>query len=92
MQGWFALSLVKIGRVILEKKKKMWKVYDNNDADDIDNDDGQRTNCDQKSLFEPSAQMSFTDITISFFHRIGSRFLLFTVLSPPLSLSLSLGF
>ena len=31
---------------------KMWKVYDNND----DNDDGQRTNFDQKSSLEPSAQ------------------------------------
>ena len=39
-------SLVEIGRVILEKKMKLRKVYDN---DDDDNDDGQRTNFDQKS-------------------------------------------
>ena len=35
----------------------MWKVYDNDAADD--DDDGQRTNCDQKSLLEPSAQVSY---------------------------------
>ena len=35
----------------------MWKVYDNEDDDDAD-DDGQRTNCDQKSSLEPSAQVS----------------------------------
>ena len=33
----------------------MWKVYPN---DDNDNDDGQRTNFDQKSSLEPSAQVS----------------------------------
>ena len=43
-------SLVEIGPVALEKK--MWKVYDDND------DDGQRTNFDQKSSLEPSAQVS----------------------------------
>ena len=42
---------------------KMWKVYDNKDADandnnDDDNDDEQRTNFNQKSSREPSAQMS----------------------------------
>ena len=46
-------SLVEIGSVVLEKKMKMWKVYDNDD-----NDDGQRTNFDQKSSLEPSAQVS----------------------------------
>ena len=38
----------------------MWKVYDN-DAykdDDNNNEDGQRTNFDQKSSLEPSAQVS----------------------------------
>ena len=50
----FVPSLVEIGPVVLEKKMKMWKVYDNNnDANDDnndanednndDNDDGQRT-------------------------------------------------
>ena len=54
-QRCFVLSLVEIGSVFLEKKMNMWKVYDNyND----DNDDGQRTNCDQKSQLEPSAQVS----------------------------------
>ena len=43
-------SLVEIGPVVLEKKTKMWKVYDNDDYnDDKNNDDGQRTNFDQKS-------------------------------------------
>ena len=41
--GCFESSLVEIGQVVLEtKKKKMWNVYD-------DYDDGQRTNFDQKS-------------------------------------------
>ena len=44
-------SLVEIGPVVLEKKKKMRKVY--NDDNDTDNDEGQRTNCDQKSSLEP---------------------------------------
>ena len=52
-------GLIEIGPVILEKKMKMWKVYDNaNDITDNDNDDGQRT--DQKSSLEPSAQVSKT--------------------------------
>ena len=42
-------SLVKIGPVVLEKKKKMCKGYDDN---------RQGTNCDQKSSLEPSAQVS----------------------------------
>ena len=50
-QGCFVQSLVEIGLVVLEKKMKMWKVYDNND-------DGQRTNSDQKSSLEPSTQVS----------------------------------
>ena len=37
-------SLAKIGTVVLEKKMKMSKVYDNND-----DDNGPQTNCDQKS-------------------------------------------
>ena len=37
-QGCFVLSLVKIGPVVLEKKMKMWKVYDNNNNNDDDND------------------------------------------------------
>ena len=39
-------SLVEIGPVVLEKKMKMWKVYDNDD-------DRQLTNFDQKSSPEP---------------------------------------
>ena len=46
-------------------KMEMWKANDNknddddnDDDDNDDNDDGQRTNIDQKSLFEPSAQVS----------------------------------
>ena len=53
-QEWFVPSLVEIGPVVLEKKLKMWKVYDNND----DNDDGQRTNFYQKSSLESMAQVS----------------------------------
>ena len=49
-------SLVEIGPVVLEKKMKMCKVYDNNDNND-NNNDGQRTNFDQKILLEPSAQV-----------------------------------
>ena len=40
-------SLVEIGHVVLEKKIKMWKVYDdnNNDANNVNDDnDRQRTN------------------------------------------------
>ena len=52
-------DLVEIGPVVLEKKMKMWKVYDDNDNDNDDDDnDGQRTNFDQKSSLEPSAQVS----------------------------------
>ena len=47
-------SLVEIGPVVLEKKIKMCQVFDN----DNDNDDGQRTNFDQKSSLESSAQVS----------------------------------
>ena len=62
-QGCFVPSLIEIGPVVLEKKMKMWKVYDNNDNNNNDNDnnddnDGQRTNFDQKSSLEPSAQVS----------------------------------
>ena len=38
-QKLFVRSLVEIDPVVLEKKMKMWKVYDNDDA--IANDDGQ---------------------------------------------------
>ena len=44
-QEFFVPSLGENGQVVLEEKKKMWKVYDK----DNDADDGQRTNCDQKS-------------------------------------------
>ena len=40
-QGWIVPSLVEICPVIVEKKKKMWKVYNNND------DNGQRIICGQ---------------------------------------------
>ena len=55
-------SLVDINQVALEKKMKMWKVYDNymynDDSDAIDdNDDGQRTHFDQNNSLEPSAQV-----------------------------------
>ena len=47
------------------QEEKMWKAYDNDDDDDDydynkddDNNDGRRTNCDQKSSLEPLAQMS----------------------------------
>ena len=36
---------------------KMWKVYIN-DNDNNNDDDGQRTNFDQKTLLEPFAQVS----------------------------------
>ena len=48
-------SLVEIGPAGLEKKMKMWKVYDNDNNDN--DDDGQRTNFDQKCSLEPSAQV-----------------------------------
>ena len=41
-QGCCVPSLAEIDAVVLEKKMKMWKVYDNND-------DGQQTNFDQKN-------------------------------------------
>ena len=55
-------SLVEIDPVVLEKKMKMWKVYDNNNDNDANananDDDRQRTKFDQKSSFDPSAQVS----------------------------------
>ena len=52
-------SLVEIGSVVLEKKMKMLKVYNNNKNDNDDNNkDGQQTNFDQKSSLEPSAQVN----------------------------------
>ena len=50
-QGCFVPSLVEIGPMVLEKKMKMWKVYDNNDNND---DDGQRTNFDKKNSVKVS--------------------------------------
>ena len=44
---------VEIVPVVLEKMK-MWNVYDKANADDYDNDDGQRKMFDQKSSLEPS--------------------------------------
>ena len=44
-------SLVELGQVVLERKMKMLKVYDNID--------GQWTNFDQKSSLEPSALVSY---------------------------------
>ena len=38
-------------------EKKMKKLYDNN-IDDNDDDDGQQKHFDQKSLLEPSAEVS----------------------------------
>ena len=51
-QGCFVPSLVEIGPVVLDKKMKMWKVYDNDN-----NNDRQQTNFDQKYSLEPSAQV-----------------------------------
>ena len=53
-------SWVEIGPVVLEKKMKMSKGYDDhNDDNDDDNDqDGQRTNFEQKSSLEPLTQES----------------------------------
>ena len=61
-------SLVDIDQVALEKKMKMWKVYDNymynDDSDAIDdNDDGQRTHFDNKKL---TWAFSSGDLKISF--------------------------
>ena len=50
-QEYFIPSLVEIGPVVLEKKKKMGKVYNDDNIND-----GQRTNFDQKSSLEPLAQ------------------------------------
>ena len=59
-------SLVEIDQMVLEKKIKMLKVYNNNndanyDDDGDDNVDGQRTYFDQKSSLEPSAQVSYNN-------------------------------
>ena len=53
-------SLVKIGPVVLEKKMKMYKVYDNANDDDNNDDhdnDRKRTNSDQKSSLETSSEL-----------------------------------
>ena len=57
-QGCFVPSLVDIGQVILEKRRKMWNIYENDDADDSDDDDGHRTHCEQESSLEFSGQVS----------------------------------
>ena len=57
-QECFVLSLVEIGPVVLEKKIKMWKVYDNN------YDDGQQTTFYQKSSLEPSAQVNLKPLSL----------------------------
>ena len=63
-QGCFEPKLVEIDPVILEKKMKMGKIYNDIDAnddnvdDDDDDDDGQRTNFDQKSSLELWAQVN----------------------------------
>ena len=44
--GCFVPSLIEIGPLVLEKKVKMWKVYNNHDNN---KDEGKRTNFDQKS-------------------------------------------
>ena len=50
-------SLVDISPVVQEKKMTMWTVYDNDNNDDDNNkDDGLRTNFNQNSSLEPSAQ------------------------------------
>ena len=51
-QGCFEPNLVEIGPAVLEKKIKMWKVYDNANEDDDNDNDVQRTNFDQKSSLE----------------------------------------
>ena len=58
-QGCFVPTFVEIDSVVVEKKK-IWKVYDDNNdyGNDDDQDNEQRTNCDQKNSLEPSAQMS----------------------------------
>ena len=52
-QWCFVPSLIEIGPVVLEKKMKMSKDYNNDN-----NGDEQRRNCDQKCLFERTAQVS----------------------------------
>ena len=49
--------MVEIGSVVLEKKMKMRKDYDNDDNNDMNNDDGQRKHFDQKSSLEFMAQI-----------------------------------
>ena len=56
MQGCFMPSLLEIGPVVLDKKKTVWKVHDEHTNDD--NEAGQRTNFNQQSSLEHSAQVS----------------------------------
>ena len=50
-------NVVEIGPVVLDKKMKMWKVYEHNEDDDDneDADDAQQTNFVQKNSIEPLA-------------------------------------
>ena len=52
----FVPSLVEIGPVVLEKKMKMWKVYDDDNKNNDNN--GKQIKCDQKSSLEPLAKVS----------------------------------
>ena len=62
-------SLIEIGSVVLEKKMKMWEVYDNannnNDNNDDSDNDGQRTNFDQKSSLGPLAQGAKNQVDVN---------------------------
>ena len=49
---------VEISPVYMEKKMKLWTVYDNGDDNYANDDDGKPANFDQKSSREPSAQVS----------------------------------
>ena len=68
-QGCFVLSLVKINSVVLEKKMKMWRVYDNKDNgnSDYNDNDSQRTNFDKKSSLEPTTDVSLKIICFVFY-------------------------
>ena len=58
IQECFVPSLVETDLVALEETMRMWKVYDNNNDANGANDEGQRTNFDQNSSLESSAQVS----------------------------------
>ena len=54
IKEFFLPSLFEIAPVVLEKKIKTWRIY--NDIDHDDNDDMQHTNFDQTSSLEPIAK------------------------------------